>query len=41
MDYACTLSVEVKPSDIPDVERGEVLMDSRGRGSTQQIKGWR
>jgi hypothetical protein len=36
LDYASTLSLEVTVSDVPDIEKGLVLSDSRGRGSFQK-----
>jgi len=30
------LTMEVTISDVPDVEKGEVLLDNRGRGSFQK-----
>jgi len=36
LGYASTLSLEVTVSDVPDIEKGLVLSDSRGRGSFQK-----
>jgi hypothetical protein len=34
--YASTISMEVTVSDVPDVEKGLILSDSRGRGIFQK-----
>jgi len=36
LGYASTLSMEVTVSDVPDVEKGLILSDSRGRGYLQK-----
>ena len=36
LGYASTLSMEVTVSDVPDVEKGLILSDSRGRGVFQR-----
>ncbi len=38
LGYASTFSMEVTVSDIPNVEKGEILLDNRARGSFQKIK---
>lgn len=37
LGYASTFSMEVTVSDIPNVEKGEVLLDNRARGTFQKI----
>jgi len=36
VDILATAGAEVQVSDVPDVEKGEVLVDSRGQGSFQR-----
>jgi hypothetical protein len=38
-DVLAFLNVAICVSDVPDVEKGEVLVDSRGRGSFQRVGG--
>ena len=35
IEFACTLNAEVSLSVVPDVEKGLILSDSRGRGAFQ------
>jgi len=39
VDVLAFLNQVVQLSDVPSVEKGEVLVDSRGRGSFQQVGG--
>lgn len=36
LGLACSAGTAVQVSDVPNVERGEVLVDSRGQGTFQQ-----
>jgi len=36
VDVLAFLNKAIQISDVPDVEKGEVLVDSRGRGSFQR-----
>jgi hypothetical protein len=37
-DVLAFLNQAIQVSDVPDVEKGEVLVDSRGTGSFQRLK---